>query len=173
MKSLAILGSLVFASFTGAAQGEAKTSLKALLLEAPTAFEALQAELSAVVEDDTFYRSMVTLDGSHNNEIAQLRTGLTQYHAYVADSATKSEAQRLLQLWRKQIKAACPDYEEEVIHSTIQKRTLRGYHFTSATSSALYSLSIVSRKRKDSAYYLVLFTITQQKRALLEDEQRE
>lgn len=121
-------------------------------------------------DDDSFYASTVTIEGSKNNEIIQFPGRLTQYHAYIADSATKKAAAKLVEEWRNKIKSASPGYIEEVVNSKVQKRRTTGYRFSKVVAKELYSISIVSSKREIDNFYWVLLTITRQSKAVLDEE---
>ncbi len=170
MRIILLLSSLVLAGLTGLAQSFQKVPLKIVIAEAPNGFNSFRGELSATADDDSFYSSTVTIDGSKNNEISQLTGKLTQYHAYIADSASKKSAKALVEEWRTKIKAASPGYFEENIHSTVQKRTTTGYRFSKVIAKELYSISIVYSKREIDNYYWVLLTVTRQGKAVLSDE---
>ena len=170
MRSIFLICNFIIASLTGLAQSFQKVPLKSVIAEAPNDFNSFKGELSATADDDSFYSSTVTIEGSKNNEISQLSGNLIQYHAYIADSATKKKAQLLVEEWRTKIKAASPTYFEERINSTVQKRKSTGYRFSKVISKGLYSISIICSKREIDNYYWVLLTVTRQGKAVLEEE---
>ncbi|HEX8314925.1 MAG TPA: hypothetical protein VF609_08030 [Flavisolibacter sp.] len=170
MRVFCFLSSCLLICSLSSAQSFQKVPLKTIIAEAPNDFGAFKGELNTVSEDDSFYSSTVTIEGSKNNEISQLPGRLTQYHAYIADSATKKRAKNLVEEWRSKIKAASPGYIEEALNSTFQKRTTTGYRFSKVISRELYSISIVYSKREIDSYYWVLLTITRQGKAVLDDE---
>ena len=160
-----------FACFASLAQASfQKVPLKAIIAEAPNDFELYKGELSTTSDEDSFYSSTVTIAGSKNNEISQLTGKLTQYHAYIADSASRKKAKALVEEWREKIKSVSPGYFEEKINSTIQKRTTTGYRFSKIIARELYSISIVYSKREIDGFYWVLLTVTRQGKAVLGDE---
>jgi hypothetical protein len=170
MRVIFIISSFLLACLSGLAQSFQKVPLKTIIAEAPNDFHSFRGELSTTADDDSFYSSTVTIEGSKNNEITRLTGKLTQYHAYIADSATKKKAKALVDEWRTKIKAISPDYYEEKINSTVQKRTSTGFRFSKIMGKELYSISIVCSKREIDNYYWVLLTVTRQGRAVLGDE---
>lgn len=170
MRIFCVLISCLLICSSSSAQSFQKVPLRTIIAEAPNDFGAFKGELSTASEDDSFYSSTVTIEGSKNNEITQFPGRLTQYHAYIADSATKKKAKSLVEEWRGKIKAASPGYIEETVNSTYQKRTTTGYRFSKVISKELYSISIVYSKREIDSYYWVLLTVTRQGKAVLDDE---
>jgi len=170
MRSIFLFCSLLLASLVGFAQSFQKVPLKSIIAEAPNDFNLYKGDLNGTADDDTFYNSTVNIEGSKNNEISQLAGRLIQYHAYIADSATKKKAQKLVEEWRTKIKNASPGYFEEKVNSTVQKRTSTGYRFSKIIGKELYSISIVCSKREIDNYYWVLLTVTRQGKAVLDDE---
>ena len=170
MKVIAFFCSCLLACLASNAQSFQKVPLRTIIAEAPNDFSTFKGELNMTSEDDSFYASTVTIEGSKNNEITQHSGRLTQYHAYIADSATKKVAAKLVEEWRNKIKAASPGYLEEVINSKVQKRTTRGYRFSRVIAKELYTISIVSSKREIDNFYWVLLTVTRQGKAVLGDE---
>lgn len=170
MRAIFVFSSFFLACLSCLAQSFQTVPLKTIIAEAPNDFHSFRGELNTTAEDDSFYSSTVTIEGSKNNEISKLTGKLTQYHAYIADSATKKKAKQLVELWRAKIKAASPDYFEESVHSTVQKRTSTGYRFSKVIAKELYSISIVCSKREIDNYYWVLLTVTRQGKAVLEEE---
>ena len=170
MRHFFVLCGVLLASLSGFSQEFQKVPLKKVIAEAQNDFDLFKGDLNATAEDDSFYSSTVTLEGSKNNEISQLSGKLTQYHAYIADSASKKKAKALVEDWRLKIKAACIDYYEEKVASTFQNRITNGYRFSKVIGKELYTISIVYRKRESDAYHWVLLTVTRQGRAVLDDE---
>ena len=169
MRSIFLFCNFIIASLTGLAQSFQKVPLKTIIAEAPNDFNVFKGELSTTAEDDSFYSSTVTIEGSKNNEISQASGSLIQYHAYIADSASKKKAQQLVEEWRTKIKSASPGYFEEKINSTVQKRKSSGYRFSKVAGKELYSISIICSKREIDNYYWVLLTVTRQGKAVLDD----
>ena len=170
MRSIFLFCSFLWASFAGLAQSFQKVPLKSIIAEAPNDFNLYKGELNGAADDDSFYNSTVNIEGSKNNEISQLAGKLIQYHAYIADSATKKKAQKLVEEWRTKIQEASPGYFEEKINSTVQKRKSTGYRFSKVIAKELYSISIICSKREIDNYYWVLLTVTRQGKAVLDDE---
>lgn len=123
------------------------------------------------LEDDSFYASTVIVEGSKNNEITLHSGRRTQYHAYIADSATKKAAAKLVEEWRSKIKTASPGYVEEVIRSRVQKRTSNGYRFSKLMANGLCTISVVCSKREIDNFYWVLLTVTRQGKAVAEEQE--
>ena len=172
MRVTCFLSSFLLGCLLSSAQSFQKVPLRKIIAEAPNDFSAFKGELNTASEDDSFYSSTVTIEGSKNNEISQLQGRLTQYHAYIADSANKKKAKSLVEEWRGKIKATSPGYLEEPVNSQVQKRTTKGYRFSKVIDRELYSISIVYSKREIDNYYWVLLTITRQGKAVLDDEVR-
>jgi hypothetical protein len=170
MRLFLVLCGFLLNSLTGFTQSFQKVPLKKVIAEAQNDFDLFKGELSTTAEDDSFYSSTVTIEGSKTNEISQLAGKLTQYHAYISDSASKKQAKQLVETWRLKIKASCTDYFEETVNSTFQKRITNGYRFSKVIGKELYSISIVCRKRETDPFYWVLLTVTRQGRAVLDDE---
>jgi hypothetical protein len=170
MRILFLFSCLWLACTAGLAQSFQKVPLRSVIADAPNDFNSFKGELSATADDDSFYSSTVTIAGSKNNEISQLTGNLIQYHAYIADSATKKKAEQLVEEWRTKIKAASPGYFEEKVNSTVQKRKSTGYRFSKVIAKELYSISIVCSKREIDHYYWVLLTVTRQGKAVLDEE---
>jgi len=165
-----LIGSLFACQISSAQSSFQKVPLRTIIADAPNDFNAFKGDLSMTSEDDSFYASIVTVEGSKNNEIIQLPGRLTQYHAYIADSATKKAAGKLVEEWRNKIKATSPGYIEERINSKVQKRTTTGYRFSKVIAKELYIISIVSSKREIDQFYWVLLTVTRQSKAVLDEE---
>jgi hypothetical protein len=163
----------LFASFLSPGQSRQRVQLKAVLAEAANEFQSFRGEVATATSDDSSFSSTVVLDGSKNNEIGILHGGLTQYHAYIADSATKKSAKELVEKWRKKIKAAAPEYFEERLNYTILKRKTEGHRFSKVTGKEFYSISIVCSKREIDQYYWVLLTISRQGKLSQEEETKE
>ena len=170
MRLICFFTGCMLACLLSSAQSFQKVPLRTIIAEAPNDFSAFKGELSLTSEDDSFYASTVTIEGSKNNEITQHSGRLTQYHAYIADSATKKNAAKLVEEWRNKIKVASPGFLAEVINSKIQKRKTTGYRFSKVIANELYSISIVSSKREIDDFYWVLLTVTRQGKAVLGEE---
>ena len=170
MRVISVLSGCLLACFVCHAQSFQKVPLKTIVAEAPNDFSPFKGELNTATDDDSFYSSKVTIEGSKNNEISQVAGRLTQYHAYIADSATKNGAKKLVEEWRAKIKAASPGYFEEPVKASGQKRATTGYRFSKVANKELYSIAIVYSKREIDNYYWVLLTVTRQGRAVLGDE---
>lgn len=169
MRSMFLFCSLFVACLVGLAQSFQQVPLKSIIADAPNDFNLFKGELSTVSDDDSFYNSTVNIEGSKNNEISYVTGKLIQYHAYIADSATKKHAQKLVEEWRTKIKSASPGYFEEKVNSTVQKRKSTGYRFSKVIAKELYSISIICSKREIDSFYWVLLTISRQGKALLDD----
>jgi hypothetical protein len=170
MRVICFFSSCLLACLLSNAQSFQKVPLRTVIAEAPNDFNAFKGELALTSEDDSFYASTVVIDGSKNNEISLSSGRLTQYHAYIADSATKKSARKLVEEWRLKIKAASPGYLEEAINSKVQKRTTSGYRFSKIIGKELYIISIIFSKREIDSFYWVLLTVTRQGKAVLGDE---
>ena len=171
MRNLFFICYLLLAARTGTSQSFQTVPLKTVIAEAPNDFNLFKGELSGTADDDSFYNSTVNIQGSKNNEISQVTAGkLIQYHAYVADSASKKIAEKLVETWRSKIKAASPGYYEEKVTSTVQKRKSTGYRFSKIIGKELYSICIICSKREIDDYYWVLLTITRQGKAVLDED---
>jgi hypothetical protein len=170
MRAYCFFSVCLFICLLSTAQTYQKVPLRTIIADAPNDFSAFKGDLSMTSDDDSFYASTVTIEGSKNNEIIQLPGRLTQYHAYIADSATKKAAAKLVEEWRNRIKAASPGYIEEKVNSKVQKRTTTGYRFSKVIAKELYSISIVSSKREIDHFYWVLLTVTRQGKAVLDEE---
>ena len=170
MRNLFFPCCFLLASFLGRSQSFQTVPLKTVIAEAPNDFIPFRGELNGTADDDSFYNSTVNIEGSKKNEISQVTAGrLIQYHAYIADSATKKRAMNLVEVWRSKIKQASPDYYEEKVTSTVQKRKSTGYRFSKIIGKELYSITIISSKREIDDYYWVLLTITRQGKAVLDE----
>lgn len=168
MRIFLLLSSLL-ALFHSEAQTNQRVQLKTIVAEAPNDFNAFKGELQTSADDDSFYSSVVTIDGSKQNEITQFAGKLTQYHAYIADSADKKKSKALVEQWRTKIKATYPDFYEEVVNSMVQKRSTNGYRFSKIIGKDLCTISIVRSKREIDGYFWVLLTVTHQGKAVLGD----
>lgn len=170
MKFVCLFSSFLLACLAGSAQGFQKVPLQTVIADAPNDFAALRGNLHLTSDDDSFYASTVIIDGSKNNEIVHFPGRLTQYHAYIADSATKKAAAKLVEDWRNKIKGASPGYGQEKLSSKVQNRTTVGYRFSKVVAKELYTITIVSSKREIDDFYWVLLTVTRQAKAVLGDD---
>ena len=169
MRNIFLFCGLWMVFLQGAAQSFQKVPLRTIIAEAPNDFNLFKGELSASSDDDSFYNSTVNIEGSKNNEISQVTGKLIQYHAYIADSATKKNAQKLVEEWRSKIKSTSPGYFEEKVNSTVQKRKSTGYRFSKVIAKELYIISIICSKREIDSFYWVLLTVSRQGKAVLDD----
>jgi|GEM_PF-3683539 len=169
MRIFFFLTSLLLAFVHGEAQAVQRVPLKTIVAEAPNDFNAFKGELQTSADDDSFYSSIVTIDGSKQNEITQYAGKLTQYHAYIADSADKKKAKALVDQWRTKIKGTYPDFYEEIVNSVVQKRSANGYRFSKIIGKDLCTISIIRSKREIDNFFWVLLTVTHQSKAVLGD----
>src|SRR5215218_5337596 len=130
MKSICLLlGMFAFSCLTFS-QLQLKAPLKAIINDAVNEFETYKGRLKAAQDEDSTYFSTVVIDGSKDNEIELIADRMIQYHAYVADSASKKGAKKLVERWKEKIQAAVPDFKMTTIDFSTGKRKTNGYRFS-------------------------------------------
>lgn len=155
-----LLGMFAFSCLTFA-QLQMKVQLKSVVSDVSNEFQTYKGGLKAIHNDDSTYFSTVTIEGSDENEIEIVGERMIQYHAYIADSATKKEADELVKKWKEKIQSTVPDYQLGKIDYAAGSRKTKGFRF-SKLLKPMCSISIVSSKREIDDYYWVLLSITRQ-----------
>ena len=145
--------------------------LRSVIADVANEFHTYRGIVKDAQVDDTTYYSAVTIDGSKDNEIEVIGERLIQYHAYIADSANKDQAQKLVQKWKEKIQTAAPDYQMTQVNSVAGKRKTMGYRFSKLLKN-MCNISIVYRKREIDDYYWVLLTITRPGKEMIKTEER-
>lgn len=161
MKHLLLILCTLTLSIISLSQLATKVPFSKIVEDAPNNFEKFRGELSDAQPNDSTYASLVTMEGTKDNQI-ELSARLIQYYAFIADSASGKSAKALTQEWRKKIKEIRPDYEEQPLASNIAKRKTNGYRFIKTVDKILYSITVLYSKKRVDAYYWVMLTIAKQ-----------
>lgn len=161
MKLFCLLFSMVSFSCLTFSQLQLKVQLKNIVNDAVNDFRAFKGGLKTSQEGDSTYFSTVVIEGSKDNEIDVIAERMTQYHAYLADSANKKEAKRLVEKWKDKIQTTVPEFTITTIDYTSGTRKTLGYRFTKP-GQTLCTVSIVYSKREIDDYYWVLLAVTKQ-----------
>lgn len=171
MKFCFLLLNMLAFSCLASAQLQLKVQLKSVVRDVSNEFQTYKGDLKAIYNDDSTYFSTVTIEGSEDNEIEIIGERMIQYHAYIADSATKKQADELVKKWKERIQAAVPDYQQARVDYTVGRRKTTGFRF-SKLLKPMCNISIVSSKREIDNYYWVLLSITRQGREPVKTDHR-
>ena len=169
MKPICLLLGMFTFSCLAYSQLQLKVQLKAVINDAVNEFETYRGDLKTAQNDDSTYYSTVILEGSKDNEIEIISDRLIHYHAYIAESASKKAAKKLVENWKEKIQSAVPDFKMTTIDFSRGKRKTNGYRFSKVTRT-LCSISIVFSKREIDNYYSVLLAVTTQGKETLDTE---
>lgn len=161
MKHICLLLSMFTFSCITFSQLQLKVQLKAVINDAINEFQTYKGGLKTAQDEDSTYFATVVIDGTNDNEIDIIAGRLIQYHAYVADSANKKEAKKMVEKWKQKIQTAVPDFKITTIDYTTGTRKTNGYRFTKP-GKTICTISIVYSKREIDNYHWVLLAITKQ-----------